>query len=114
MSSSAEFNDFVLENLNNIKGFYFKSKKMFGEYCIYISNDNADFKPIFLLCDNQLFVNKKYKILQEILESKCEVGLPYPNAKEHYILDIENLELLDIVVNCVFPLLNKKSKTKKD
>ena len=32
MSSSAEFNDFVLENLNNIKGFYFKRKKMFGEY----------------------------------------------------------------------------------
>jgi hypothetical protein len=28
------------------------------------------------------------------LSSRCEKGLPYPGAKEHYIVDIDDNELL--------------------
>lgn len=66
-------------------------RKMFGEYMIYV-----DLKPIILVCDNQAYV----KILPEtsnLLKENALKGAPYPGAKEHYIVDIDNKEKLQML-----------------
>ncbi|MDE7084371.1 MAG: transcriptional regulator, partial [Clostridia bacterium] len=81
-------------------------KKMFGEYMVYV-----DGKPVFTVCDNTVFV-KEVKELADIM-TEAERGYPYNGAKEHYILDIENTELVEQVVKVlkqVIPVPKKKIK----
>lgn len=59
---------------------------MFGEYMVYVND-----KPVLLVCDNTVYVEKLPEI--EELMSGAECGVPYDSAKEHYILDIEYREL---------------------
>lgn len=45
--------------------------------------------------------------------SEAEVGIPYDGAKEHYILDIENPELMDKVTEIlerIAPLPKSRKK----
>lgn len=89
MATSQDYIEFVC---GQIKGDYsVRYKKMFGEYMVY-AND----KPILLVCDNCVYV----KILNELsdLMSDADRGIPYDGAKEHYILDIENSELVRDVI----------------
>jgi len=82
-------------------------KKMFGEYMVYV-----DDKPILLVCDNTVFV----KILPclEPLMADAERGHPYDGAKEHYVLDIDNSELVRDVVAALLPVtLLPKPKKKR-
>lgn len=53
-------------------------------------------KPIISVCDNTVFV----KILPELAAylNDAERGFPYDGAKLHYILDIEDSELLSDVI----------------
>ncbi|RAX57913.1 hypothetical protein CCZ01_04600 [Helicobacter monodelphidis] len=113
MASSEGFKDFVLEQLHMCGSVYkFSARKMFGEYCIYVHEGIESKKPIFLLCNDTLFV-KKYEVLEKIL-SQNELGFAYDGAKEGYILDIENLEVLGSVIKILIPLLPvPKRKTKK-
>lgn len=114
MATSESFKDFVLEALSGaLQGtqYRFSAKKMFGEYCIYVSDDSTITpKPIFLLCDETLFV-KEHNILQPLLESSPK-GFPYPGAKEAYILDIDSPQILREVVLTLAPTL-PNPKTKK-
>lgn len=100
MATSESFKDFVLENLNSAledTAYHFSAKKMFGEYCIYVLDRSESVpKPIFLLCDEVLFV-KQFEILKPLLES-TPLGFPYAGAKESYILDVDSLETLREVV----------------
>ncbi|MBK1972520.1 hypothetical protein JG677_00330 [Campylobacter sp. TTU-622] len=92
MSSSNDFKDFVLECLKACDTpFNFNAKKMFGEYCIYINSNSA-----FLICNNTLYT-KKLPCLEELLREN-ELGFPFPKAKQWYILDVENLELLNKII----------------
>ena len=51
MATSAEYMDFVIEQL---QGFgTMRYKKMFGEYMVYIND-----KPVITVCDNTVFVKK--------------------------------------------------------
>lgn len=62
---------------------------------------------LFLLYDEQVFV-KKYEALDEITseyEGFFALGFPFVGAREHYILDIENLELLTKIVQSTLPYL---------
>lgn len=90
MPTSKNFKDFVLKALSRAlqnTQYHFSVRKMFGEYCIYVSDDSTIApKPIFLLYDETLFV-KEHKILQSLLESAPK-DFPCPGAKEAYILDI--------------------------
>ena len=118
MVSSEAFKDFVLERLEqcareNLNGaFAFSVRKMFGEYCVYISEfrslESQNPKKVpFLLCDEQVFI-KKYEVLDEIIceyEEFFALGFPFVGAREHYILDIENLELLAKIVQSTLPYL---------
>lgn len=83
-----------------------RARKMFGEYMVYL---NA--KPVFLVCDNTVFV----KCLDSIASPMrgAPLGVPYEGAKTHYILDIDDSALLDAVVPVLeseTPVRRKKSK----
>lgn len=81
MATSEDFIEFVCEQ---IRGDYsVRFKKMFGEYMVYVND-----KPIFLVCDNCVYVKKLPEVEEILAGSEC--GVPYNGAKEHYILDIEN------------------------
>lgn len=120
MATSEGFKDFVLETLDNaLQGeqYRFSAKKMFGEYCIYVldSSDSVPIpKPIFLLCDEILYV-KQHKILEYILESAPK-GFPYPGAKESVILDVDSPQMLREVVLALAPTLPmpKPKRAKKN
>ena len=89
MSTSVSYIQFVCDQLQDFLAV--RWRKMFGEYMAYVND-----KPVLLVCDDTVFV----KILPELepLMQRAERGLPYPGAKEHYILDIENRELTRAVV----------------
>ena len=89
MSTSKEYMDFVLEQLDGISGVTYK--KMFGEYLVYVQE-----RPVLLVCDNCVMV-KKLPELGHLMADAPE-GIPYDGAKAHYLLDIENRELVKAVV----------------
>lgn len=104
MATTIDYIEFVCEQ---IRGDYaIRHRKMFGEYMVY-AND----KPILLVCDNCVYV----KILPQTtaLLSNAQKGVPYGGAKEHYILDIEDAELVSKVIpllESITPLPKKKNK----
>lgn len=89
MATTPEYNEFVCERLEPFGAV--RSRKMFGEYMVYLND-----KPIITVCDNTVFV----KILPELAAylNYAERGFPYEGAKLHYILDIEDSELLSDVI----------------
>ena len=104
MATTKEYIDYVCENLIDYTNV--TSKKMFGEYMVYINE-----KPIFLVCDNTVYIKIKDEINEFLLNS--EKGYPYNGAKEHYIIDIEEQDLLKKII----PILERitpvpKRKTK--
>lgn len=69
-------------------------------------------KPLLLVCDSTVYV-KKHNALAEILRDS-ETGVPYDGAKEHYILDIDNITLSKNVISVleqVTPFPKKKHKS---
>jgi TfoX/Sxy family transcriptional regulator of competence genes len=107
MATDVGFVNYVVEQIH-FNGII-RYKKMFGEYLIY-AND----KPVVLVCDNTAFI----KILDcvKLYLENAEKGSPYKGAKEHYIVDVDNSELLTTVVTeleKVTPLPKpRKKKTK--
>ena len=88
MATDLSYIRFVCEQLRGEDAQY---KKMFGEYMVYVED-----KPVLLVCDNTVFV-KQHEALKDLL-SDAEKGLPYGGAKEHYILYIEDTDLVEKVV----------------
>ena len=89
MATTQNYLAFVLEQLPPL--WEIRSKKMFGEYMVYLND-----KPILTLCDNTVFV-KKLPVLDEIM-ANAPCGCPYEGAKESYILDIEDRNLTERVL----------------
>ncbi len=104
MATSKEYIEFVCESITYTAEI--KYKKMFGEYMVYINE-----KPILLVCDNTVFI-KKHPALDEVLKN-AETGFPYDGAKEHYVLDIENRELVRRVIEVLEPITPVPVKRKK-
>lgn len=107
MATSKEYLDFVLDQLHDYSGLRYR--KMFGEYMVY-QND----KPILLLCDDTVFV-KKLPELESLMDCAA-TGYPYANAKEYYILDIEDPELCESVIEILerlTPVPQKKVRKQK-
>ena len=103
MATDLSYIQFVIEQLRGEDATY---KKMFGEYMVYIED-----KPVLTVCDNTVFV-KQVKELEELM-AEADKGYPYDGAKECYILDIENAELVEKVVAVlkeVIPVPKKKIK----
>lgn len=104
MSTSNEYVEYVCECIQETGDVRYK--KMFGEYMIYINE-----KPILLVCDNTVFI-KKLDEINELMINE-EVGIPYKGAKERYILDIENNELVLSVIYILEKLIPIPKKKKK-
>ena len=105
MATTVDFIEYVCGQIEGTGTIRYK--KMFGEYMVYV-----DDKPILLVCDNMVFV----KILPclDALMSSAEKGCPYNGAKEHYVLDIDNVELAREVVAALLPMIPvPKSRKKK-
>ncbi len=64
MSSSQEFVDYIIDQIENAGVITFR--KMFGEYALYCNG-----KVVALICDDQLFV-KQTKVYREVRKiSSC-------------------------------------------
>ena len=110
MATSSDYVEFVCEQLGNPGTV--RSRKMFGEYMVYVND-----KPILLVCDNTVFV----KIIPELapVMGGAARGIPYPGAKEHYILDIEDRAVLWAAVEILgavtpLPKVRKRSKQRPE
>lgn len=89
MSTTNEYIEYVCEQFNGIGEIRYK--KMFGEFMVYLND-----KPVIIVCSNIPFV-KKIDCIETLMEN-AEIGFPYKGAKEHYILDIDDIELCRKVV----------------
>ncbi|MFR6426009.1 MAG: TfoX/Sxy family protein [Oscillospiraceae bacterium] len=90
MATSEEYLTFVCEQI--APSAPCGTGKMFGDATVYL-----DDKPILLVCDNTVFV----KCLPETaaLLSDAGTGTPYDGrAAAHYLLDIDNAALLDVLI----------------
>lgn len=118
MATSEGFKDFVLECLERANAefgakFSFSSRKMFGEYCIYVIDKGVK-KMLFLVCDENVFVKKFPQLCEFALENEANfsMGFPYDGAKEHFIIDIENIEFLSTLLEILVPAAINSKKRK--
>ncbi len=104
MASTEDFLLFVLDQIERVRGYEYRSHRMFGEYCIY-AND----KPICFVVDNQVLA-KGYEAIVPLMESYgAKTTELFPGSKPFYVLDIENSALLEAVV----PLLEENGRIPK-
>ena len=102
--------DFLLDQLSKLGGA--STKKMFGEYCLYLSG-----KPVGLVCDDQLFL-KPTKAGADLIAKVVEAS-PYPGAKPHLLITADQWEdsewLCELVraTDCELPLPKLKVKKPK-
>ena len=89
MATTIEYIEYVCEQIEGIGDIRYK--KMFGEFMVYVND-----KPVIIVCDNNAFV-KKLDCIEEMMKN-AETGYPYSDAKEHYILDIDNSEFCKSVI----------------
>ncbi len=104
MSTSEEYIQFVLEQLDGVEDLTYR--KMFGEYLIYVRQ-----RPVLLVCDNCVMV-KKAPELAELMADAPE-GIPYEGAKAHFVLDVEDRQLTRAVIELlvrITPVPKKKSR----
>lgn len=107
MATNEEFIKYVCEQINGVGNIRYR--KMFGEYLIYINE-----KPIIIVCDETVYVKKLECIDSKMKDS--EVGYPYKDAKEHYILDIDDSEFSKMIISeieSITPVPIKKIKKPK-
>lgn len=104
MACTTDYIDFVCSQLNGVG--IIRSKKMFGDWLIYI-----DEKPVVLACDNICYV-KKLPVIAELMTG-ADTGFPYDGAKEHYILDIEHRDKAIEIIETLLPTIPYPKKKKK-
>lgn len=104
MATTQDYIEFVMDQIHTTHDCRYK--KMFGEYMVY-AND----KPVLLVCDNTVFVKKHPRLDEVMKDASC--GLPYPSAKEHYVLDIENRTLVETVIDILEEVIPVPKKRKK-
>lgn len=90
MSTQKEYVEFVCDQIQGAGAVRYR--KMFGEYMVYVND-----KPVLLICDDTVYV-KKLDCLTGLMQ-QADCGVPYPGAKEHYILDIDRVDFCRQVVS---------------
>lgn len=89
MATTKDYIEYICDQISSIGNIRYK--KMFGEYMVYVNE-----KPLILVCDNIAYVKKRDEIFN--LMEGASIGIPYKGAKEHYILDLDNISLLEEVI----------------
>lgn len=82
MPTSPDTLDFLLDQLT---GLGVSTRRMFGEYCVYL-----DGKPVAFVCDDQLFV-KPTEAGRAVIPN-VEEGFPYPGARAYLMLTADQWE----------------------
>lgn len=77
MATSQATIDFLLDQLSGLADV--GTKKMFGEYCLYLAG-----KPVGFVCDDQLYL-KPTNAGRDMVLHAIE-GMPYPGAKPHLLI----------------------------
>jgi len=95
VATSPEYIEYVAEQVADCG--VVRYRKMFGEYMVYVND-----KPILLVCDDTVFV-KILPCLDDLMVG-AERGFPYNGAKEHYVLDIDNTQLVQAVIATLEPV----------
>ncbi|MDR0701220.1 MAG: TfoX/Sxy family protein [Azoarcus sp.] len=95
MTSTPDFIEYVCEQFADLGRVRYR--KMFGDYMIYVKD-----KPMLLVCDNTVYVKQLDCLAEEM--KNATVGIPYPGAKSHYILDIDDAALARKVVRIIEPV----------
>lgn len=83
MATDPSTMDFLLDQLSSLGAA--STKKMFGEYCLYLSG-----KPVGLVCDDRLYL--KPTAAGRALLDKAVEGAPYPGAKPHLLITPDQWE----------------------
>ena len=107
MATSVEYMEYVVQQLEGVGAVRYR--KMFGDYMIYVND-----KPLFLVCDGTMYA-KQLPVLSELL-ANAPTGIPYDGAKAHYLLDVDNRELLHqaaALLEPVTPLPKSRKKVRK-
>jgi len=104
MATTLDFIRYAVEQLASFE--HVRYQKMFGEYMIYVHE-----KPVLLVCDNSVFVKKIPEVAEWMKNADC--GFPYTGAKEHYVLDIDDTDLVRQVVTALVKALPSKAPKKK-
>jgi TfoX/Sxy family transcriptional regulator of competence genes len=95
MASTLDFVEYVCEQMLGVGEI--RHRKMFGDYMVYVNN-----KPVLLVCDNTVFVKQLDSVAAEM--KNAAIGIPYPGAKPHFILDIDDMEFSKKIVRILEPL----------
>lgn len=106
MATTQDFIEFVCDQIDRCWNAEYR--KMFGEYMIYVNR-----KPVLLVCDNTVFA-KELECVRP-LSNDWDRGFPYPGAKEHFIVDIDDKQLVNDVIReleKVIPVPVKKKPKK--
>ena len=104
MATSQDFIEFVCGQISGVGAIRYR--KMFGECMIYINE-----KPILLLCDNTVYIKMHPSL--ESLCADCDKDIPYEGAKEHYVIDVENMDFAKQVISTLEPLTPLPKPKKK-
>jgi TfoX/Sxy family transcriptional regulator of competence genes len=100
MATTSEYIEYVAAQVADCGAVRYK--KMFGEYMVYVNN-----KPILLVCDNAVFVKPVPELADLLSEAKMDYPYSpekYPGVKKHYVLDVDDAELLKSVVSTLEPI----------
>ncbi len=91
MASTKDYLEYVLDLLKEVDGITFK--RMMGEYILY--KDGIIFGGIY---DNRFLV----KIAESLEKYGFKREIPYPSAKEMYLIDIDDSnEIRNIVLSLI-------------
>jgi TfoX/Sxy family transcriptional regulator of competence genes len=104
MASTPDFIEYVCEQIAGVGEIRYK--KMFGEYMVYVND-----KPVLLVCDNIVYVKQLDCVNREM--ENVATGTPYPGAKPHYILDIDDAEFSRKIVRILEPVTPLPKPRKK-
>jgi hypothetical protein len=104
MATTVDFIEYVCSQIEGVGAV--RHKKMFGEYMVYVNN-----KPLLGVCNSTVYV-KMLPCVGELLAS-IERGSPYNGAKEHYIVDADDRELLLAVIKVLEPVVPVPKPRKK-
>lgn len=83
MATSRSTIDFLLDQLSTLE--YLSSRRMFGEYCIYLSG-----KPIGFVCNDEFYL--KITAAGRLLAPDAAEGFPYPGARPHLLIPADSWE----------------------
>ena len=110
MPSSKSYLEFVLEQISELNNVSYRY--MMGEYVIYYQK-----KVIGGIFDDRLLLKPTQSALKIMNESDipCQMVIPYKNAKEMLVADIDDIDLTCSLIRAIaddLPMPKEKSKLK--